>query len=488
MYAVKTDAPGNWRQLEGAAPPAFTFEECEQLEQIRWGTATAAFQVEGGAHQGGRSDSVWDVFARLPGAIHRGENAEHTCGFYEGCWGDALKRLQWLDIADYRFSVSWSRVVPARDGAVNQEGLEYYLRIVDDLQEVGIHPIVTLYHWDLPQWLEDEGGWLAPRAVDEFCRFVEIVCSAMSGRHISWITLNEPFCTAFHGYYTGLHAPGKHRDPQWLDVAITLIDAHLAALATIRRVDPGGEVGIAINLSDVCLHSQADENAGRVIDLVENRLFMDPLLSGTLPEDAVDIFGADRWERALARLAHDLNSHRMDFIGVNYYEQHIVARAQKDQQPIIADAVKMNRIGLRSANGVAVAPDGLGRVLERVSDRTRLPIWITEIGIGLHDRIDDNGTCNDFERIYFFAENLRMVAQSRMSGINIARVILWTLQDNFEWSDGYGLNYGLFHTDFASQVCRPKASAFWVKEMITSSGGGAPTGCGNGTRRANTER
>lgn len=467
MYSIKSEVPASWRQIN--LDGEMELNECErrQLVGVRWATATAACQVEGGVREGGRTESIWDVFSQRSGAIYRGESAAHACGFYEGHWKAALERLQWLGVSDYRFSVSWSRIVPSATGEINEEGVAYYVGIVDDLVASGIHPIVTLYHWDLPQWLQDEGGWLAKRAVAEYCRYVETICSALAGRGISWITLNEPFCSAFHGYYTGIHAPGFRHDESWLDVAIVLLDAHLGGVRTIRRLDPSSTVGIAINLSDVCVDSNEDQEAGRIVDLVENRLFMDPLLRGVFPSDAPVFFGDERWQAAVARLSHPIADNGMDFIGVNYYEQHIVATAQGEEAEI-GNAVKKKRLGLRSANGVAVAPDGLRRVLERVSHCTTLPIWITEIGIGLHDYLDDNQKCHDFERIYFYRENIREIAHLRDSGIDVRGVVFWTLQDNFEWSEGYSLNYGLFYTDFATRMCIPKSSAIWVRDFISS--------------------
>lgn len=438
------------------------------LSSVRWGTATAAYQVEGAAAQGGRTPSIWDDFCRRPGAVLHGDDGDVACDLYRK-WDSALENLQWLGVETYRFSVSWSRVVP-RPGEVNAEGLSYYRTVARSLVDAGITPIVTLYHWDLPSWLEERGGWLAPDVIDHFDFLVRAVVGGL-GEHVSeWITVNEPYCVAFHGYLSGLHAPGR-KDPQdALRVAGRVLEAHARAVQVLREVAPTHRVGIAVNLVDVQPASDAahDREAADRIDLAENRLFLEPLCRGQLPQDGEKLFGEDIWQSATADIDLTGVDAHLDFFGVNYYEQHLVT-ARDSADEMIPGARKLPAAPPTSANGVAVRPEGFAAVLRRVHNEwTTAPIWICEVGIGLHDYVGPDGECRDPERVEFFDTYLAALGGVVAEGVPVETCIAWTLQDNFEWNQGYRLRYGLFYTDFPTGRTQPKSSAHHYRELIAS--------------------
>lgn len=438
------------------------------LAGVRWGTATAAYQVEGAANQGGRSPSIWDDFCRKPGAVLHGDNGDIACDLYNR-WDEALERLRWLGVSLYRFSVSWSRVVP-REGEVNPEAMQYYRRVAQSLRAAGIVPVVTLYHWDLPSWLERRGGWLAEDVVPQFEFLVRAVVDGLGDWVADWITINEPYCVAFHGYLSGLHAPGRQDPSEALRVTGAVLRAHARAAAVIRRLAPEHRVGIAVNLVDVQAASDTprDRRAADQIDLAENRLFLEPLCRGRLPEDGVSLFGAGVWRETMTRLDLTGVDAPLDFFGVNYYSQHVVTAIEADDE-IIPGARKLPAASPTSANGVAVRPEGFGAVLRRLhAFWTPVPIWVTEVGIGLHDYVGPDGACHDPERVAFFDGYVAALAEVVAEGVPVEAFIAWTLQDNFEWSQGYQLRYGLFYTDFPSRRAFPKDSAHRYRELIAS--------------------
>lgn len=439
---------------------------------VRWGTATAAYQVEGAAATDGRTPSIWDDFCREPGAVLHGDTGDVACDLYHR-WDQALSDLRWLGVSLYRFSVSWSRVVP-RDGEVNRAGLAYYRRVARSLREAGITPVVTLYHWDLPSWLQARGGWLSPEVVDRFGFFVRAVVDGLDGLVSDWITMNEPYCVAFHGYLSGAHAPGQ-RDPlAALRVTGQVLAAHARAVEVLRAAGPAHRVGIAVNLSDVhaATDSAADARAADLIDLVENRLFLSPLLRGAFPENGSEAFGARVWAGSTEQADLTGVDAPLDFFGVNYYEQHVVSAVDAGDE-MIPGARKLAAEPPTSANGVAVRPDGFATVLRRLHrDWTSTPLWVCENGIGLHDYVGPDGECRDPERVAYFEAHLAALARVVDEGVPVEAYLAWTLQDSFEWNYGYQLRYGLFHTDFPTGRTLPKPSAHHYRRLIASTSTG----------------
>lgn len=440
----------------------------ESLAGIRWGTATAAYQIEGAVDRGGRVPSIWDVFSERPGAIVRGDTGADACRAYDD--PDAvLDAVEWLGVSTYRLSIAWTRVISGPEGGTNPEGIAYYRRVLQGLQDRGVTPVVTLYHWDLPQWLQERGGWTRMETATAFRRFADTAVRELGDLVSDWITINEPFCAAFHGHLSGQHAPGIRDEGVALRAALMQLHAHGEAVRTIRSIAPQARIGLAMNLSDLEPASESEQDLAALerADLVENRLFLHTVLRGWLPEDATDYFGADVVAAALDGIDLARVAEPLDFIGINYYEHNVVRAASEPTDPIVHGIDKLPVPEPRSANGVAVRPDGFTRVLLRVAALAPdLPIWVTENGIGLYDYLGPDGRCNDVERVSFIDEYLNALSDAVDGGANIEAYYFWALTDNFEWAHGYQLRYGLFYTDYSNDRFIPKASAEHYRMLI----------------------
>ena len=431
------------------------------LDAVRWGSATAAYQIEGAVRSDGRCPSIWDTFAATPGAIVHGDTGQVAANIYRNPEA-LLDAVEWLELETYRLSIPWCRIITGADGATNPAGVAYYRRLLEGLLDRDVRPVVTLYHWDLPQWLQDRGGWTQLATASAFDHFVTTAVREFGDLVDDWITINEPFCAAFHGHLSGLHAPGIRDEPTALRAAYVQLQAHGLALRTLRTEAPSARVGLAINLSDLesASTSAADVAATRRADLVENRLFLDAILRGQVPEDAADYFGAEVLSAALAGVDLDAAAEPLDFLGVNYYEHNVVRAAAVGNDLVVRGIEKLPVGEPRSANGVAVRPDGFARVLLRVAGLApELPIWVTENGIGLWDYLGPDGTCNDVERVDFLDGYLAALADAIDQGARVEAYYHWSLMDTFEWSYGYQLRYGLFYVDFPTGRLLPKAGA-----------------------------
>lgn len=438
-----------------------------ELAGIRWGSAVAAYQVEGGVRSGGRVESIWDTFTARPGAITRGDTGEVACRVYDDP-GKLLDTVAWLGLDTFRMSVAWARVVDAH-GRVNEEGLAYYRRVLEGLRDLGVRPVVTLYHWDLPQWLQDRGGWSTLATATAFVAFVRVVVERLGDLVDDWITINEPFCAAFHGHLSGLHAPGVTDEATALRAAFVQMHAHGLVVPVLRELAPASRVGFAINLSDLAAAGDRPEDvaAFTCADLVENRLFLDPLLRGRVPDDAEAYFGAAALAAALNGIDVPALAPRVDFVGVNYYEHNVVRAAEPGTDPVVRGIEKLPVPEPRSGHGVAVHPAGLQRVLLRVADAAPgVPIWVTENGIGLWDYVGPDGACRDVERVAYLDAHAGAVAGAIAAGAPVEAYFFWSLMDSFEWAQGYQLRYGLFFTDYPTGRLVPKLSAARYRELI----------------------
>jgi len=442
-------------------------------EDFVWGIATSAYQIEGAAAEDGRAPSIWDTFAHAPTRTHHGDHGDIACDHYHRLDAD-LDLISSLGLSAYRFSISWGRVMAAAGGSPNGAGLDFYERVVDGLLGRGIEPVVTLYHWDLPQWLQDKGGWESRDTAEYFGEFVEAALGRLGDRVPRWITINEPYCAAFLGHLAGLHAPGIKDEAIAVTAAHHLLLAHARALERIRNLAPRARAGITLNLSDVQPGSRAadDVAAAARVDLVENRLFLAPVLHGTYPDDAFD-FWADVTDFDFVQDG-DLAaiSRQLDFLGVNFYEQHRVV-ADSGNRGSVSDIVrgthKLTPAPPVSAGGVAVRPDALFNVLTRVHrEWTDLPLWITENGLALHDYVGPDGRCHDPERIQYLAEHFRAAARAMAQGVPLHGYLVWSLMDSFEWAEGYSLRFGLVYVDYATQVRTPKSSARWLQRVVST--------------------
>ncbi len=438
---------------------------------FRWGASTAAYQIEGAVAEDGRTPSIWDTFAHTPRRTRHGDHGDIACDHYHRLDPD-LDLIASLGLQTYRFSISWSRVKPGPDGITNAAGLDFYDRLVDGLLARGVEPMTTLYHWDLPQWLQDKDGWANRDVADHFGEFAEAVVGRLADRVPTWITVNEPYCVAYIGHLEGRHAPGRRDEATAVSTVHHVLLAHARALERIRGLAPAAKAGITLNLSDVhpATSRAEDVRAAAKVDLVENRMFLSPLLRGSYPDDA-ELFYTGIADFGFVQPG-DLAaiSAPLDLLGVNFYEQHHVAAAS-DQIPGKNDNVR----GARklapeepvTVGGVAIRPQALRAVLNRVHrEWTSLPLWVTENGLALHDYLSPDGHVHDPERIAYFDGYFRAAADAIDDGVPLVGYIVWSLMDNFEWAEGYGWRFGFVYNDYGSQTRTPKDSARWLQRVI----------------------
>jgi beta-glucosidase len=431
-------------------PPGFLF-----------GTATAAYQIEGGHDADGKGPSIWDTFCGRPGAISTGETGDVACDHYHR-WRDDVALMKELGLGAYRFSISWPRVLPAGGGAPNEPGLAFYDRLVDELLSSGIRPFVTLYHWDLPQALQDKGGWAARDVVDRFGEYADLVARRLGDRVKDWMTLNEPEVVAFAGHYAGVHAPGMRDFATAVLASHHLLLAHRAAAAAIRGAHRAARVGIALNLShcEPATDSPEDAEAARRQDGYLNRWFLDPLFGRGYPKDMVALY-APYFDRA-AEL--DRFDGRLDFVGVNYYARRLV---RAGDGPLRAKRVDPEGAE-HTALGWEVHPASFRKVLLRVHrDYAPRQMFVTENGAAYDDVVDGDGV-DDPARVSFLSRHFAAAADALRDGAPLAGYFIWTLMDNFEWSHGTSKRFGIVHTDYRTQRRRIKTSGYWYRDLIAA--------------------
>ncbi|MEU3462704.1 GH1 family beta-glucosidase [Streptomyces sp. NPDC006733] len=445
---------------------------------FRWGVSTAAYQIEGAVDEDGRGPSVWDVFAARPGAVKNGDTGRTACDHYHRHAED-IALMRGLGLDGYRFSIAWPRVQPAGGGPVNPAGLAFYDRLVDDLLAAGITPLPTLFHWDLPQALEDGGGWLARDTAYRFADYAALVADRLGDRVPAWITLNEPFVHMVFGYALGIHAPGRTLMLDALPAAHHQLLGHGLAATALR--ERGGQVMIANNLTPVRAagDGEADAAAAAAYDALHNRLFLDPLLLGRYPDLGAfgvlpDLGGSVR-DGDLELIA----GAPLDGLGVNYYNPTRIAAPTDPGLPFAEAEIE----GVpRTAFGWPVVPDGLRELLVGLRERygTALPpVTITENGCSVADVPAPDGTVADQPRIDYLAGHLDALAAAVAEGVDVRGYFTWSLLDNFEWAEGYSQRFGLVHVDFATQRRTPKASYAWYRDLIAAhraGGAGAAAG------------
>lgn len=442
-----------------------------------WGAATAAYQIEGAAHEEGRQDSIWDVFARKPGAVADAHNGDVACDHYHRSAQD-VALMQELNLKAYRFSTSWARCMP--DGVTpNPDGIRFYSRLVDELLAAGITPWLTLYHWDLPQALEDKGGWANRETAERFADFAAVMHEALGDRVRIWTTLNEPWCSAFLGYAEGVHAPGRTEPAAALAAAHHLLLGHGLATRRLRARDPEAKLGITLNLNvfdPADPSSEEDRDAARRLDGQFNRIFLDPLFRGEYPADLL----ADVAHLGMADVIRsgdlEVIAEPLDLLGVNYYHGEAVTKtppvATAPPSPFVAaDGAHAVPRGLAvTGMGWEVQPEGLRRLLNRVQQEytgpAGIPIYITENGAAYEDAPDAAGFVDDQDRLAFFDAHLRALHAALADGVDVRGYLAWSLMDNFEWAYGYYQRFGLVRVDYESQQRTPKASARWYAGVI----------------------
>ena len=424
------------------------------------GSATAAYQIEGAVAKEGRGPSIWDVFCRTPGKIKDGSTGDVACDHYNR-WRDDIGLMRDLSLDAYRFSLSWSRILPDGQGAPNQKGIDFYKRLIDELLDAGITPFVTLYHWDLPQPLQDDGGgWLNPRTVDAFAHYTETVCRQLGDRVRHWTTLNEPWTFCWWGYGLGEDAPGLTLGAEGALLASHhALLAHGKAVPIIRANVQDASVGIVLDMNrvDAPGDDPEDKAAARRFDGAQNRWYLDALFHGRYPDDMLDVF-SNVFDR------HDITeaNQPLDYLGVNYYRRSVIA-AGDDMPPL--DIRRIDPPGRYTEMGWEVWPEGLHDLLGWINQTYRPPrLYITENGAAFADDLSGE-QIDDEARRHYIEAHLDQCARSIDEGVPLAGYFVWTLMDNFEWAEGYRPRFGIVRNDMHSQVRRIKASGRWLAAL-----------------------
>ncbi len=453
-----------------------------------WGTATASYQIEGAAAEDGRTPSIWDTFSRTPGKVAGGDTGDVADDHYHRFRED-IAIMQRLGMASYRFSVAWPRITPQVTadalGPVNEAGLAFYSTLVDELVAAGIEPAVTLYHWDLPQALEDAGGWTSRRTAERFAEYAEVVAAALGDRVRTFITLNEPWCSAYLGYASGVHAPGRTEPASALAAVHHLNLAHGLGAAAVRRAAPGARVALTLNLAWVRTDgtTDADRDAVRRVDGLQNRVFLDPVLRGSYPADVqADTAAVSDWSFVLDGDL-DLIHQPLDLLGVNYYSPTVVRawdgsgpRAEADghgasaHSPWVACADRVEfpeQPGHKTAMGWSVDPRGMTELLLRLHrEHPGLELLVTENGAAYPDVVV-GGRVHDVERVRYLRDHLAAVLDAVEAGAPVTGYYLWSFLDNFEWGYGFSKRFGIVHVDYATQERTVKDSALWYSSVVS---------------------
>ncbi|HEX2904730.1 MAG TPA: GH1 family beta-glucosidase [Jatrophihabitans sp.] len=457
-----------------------------------WGTATAAYQIEGAVHADGRMPSIWDVFSATPGKVAHGDTGEIACDHYHRLEQD-LDLMASLGLPAYRFSVSWPRIIPGGSGPVNQAGLDFYARLVDGLLERNITPQLTLYHWDLPQSLQNLGGWTSRETADRFVDFAVAVAGALGDRVPGITTLNEPFCSAFLGYAIGIHAPGETDRHAGLAAAHHLNLAHGRAVTAMRSLTDAA-LSITLNVAQIypASASEADQAAAEHVDRIANRIFLDPILRGHYPQELLtETKHLSDWAFLLDGDLAEINV-AIDSLGVNFYNPTIIAAAtdelraqvtgrwQNDPERDEPGASEWPGTDLafslpmpppHTGMGWPIRPKTFTDLLLRLHrDYPGLPMYITENGAAFPDLVEADGRIHDVQRIDYLRGHLAAVHDAISAGADVRGYYLWSLLDNFEWAWGYQKRFGIVHVDYDSLARTVKDSGRWYAEVIRANG------------------
>lgn len=448
--------------------------EADRLGPLQLGVATSAYQIEGAVDRDGRGPSIWDVFARQPGAVVDGTSGAGATEHYDRL-DDDLDLIAWLGVDVYRFSVAWPRVQPAGRGRANPAGLDFYDRLVDGLLARGIQPFVTLYHWDLPAELQEDGGWTARDTAGRFADYAELVARRLGDRVRHWVTVNEPWCVAILGHFSGEHAPGLTDDTATVAAAHHIQLAHGRAVEALRSVGDA-TIGLVVNAAPVWPAQDADDEATaeavRLLDGVRNRWWLDSAVHGRYPADVLERFDDVADLSSIIR-SGDLGviGSGIDFVGVNYYYPlSAVADPGSDAGPGpgMRGIAEPTVDGWQTMMGWPVRPEGLAQILRRIhDDYGQPPIWVTENGAALDDAPGPDGQVDDPRRVEYLDRHLSAALDARDAGVDLRGYLVWSLLDNFEWSQGYGPRFGIVHVDYDTMARTPKTSAHWLRQLAS---------------------
>ncbi|MFH8926974.1 GH1 family beta-glucosidase [Streptomyces pristinaespiralis] len=436
-------------------------------QDFAWGTATSAYQIEGAVAEDGRSPSIWDTFSHTPGKIAGDDHGDVACDHYHR-WREDIALMKQLGTNAYRLSVAWPRVVPGGDGAVNAKGLDFYDHLVDGLLDAGITPSVTVYHWDLPQALQDRGGWPERDTAHHLAAYASAVAERLGDRVKHWATLNEPLCSAWIGHLEGRMAPGATDLTAAVRASYHLLLGHGLAAAAIRAAAPDAQVGIVNNLSTVAPASDRDEDvaAARRMDGHTNRWWLDPVHGHGFPADMLEVYGVELPERPgdMETIAAPL-----DWLGLNYYFPAVVTDDPTGPAPF---ARQIERPGVpRTGMDWEIDANGIEALLLRLTDEYGARrLYVTENGSAYPDVVRADGSIDDRERARYLEEHLAACARAARKGAPLAGYFAWSLLDNFEWAYGYDKRFGLVHVDYATQRRTIKGSGHRYRDIIRAHG------------------
>lgn len=443
---------------------------------FQWGAATASFQVEGASHEGGRGPSIWDTFCATPGKVANGDTGLVACDHFHR-FADDIALMKQMGINTYRFSLAWPRLFPNGDSVAEPRGFEFYNNLIDELLAAGIEPVATVYHWDLPQALQDKGGWANREIVDAITEYARAVTLAFGDRVKTWITLNEPWVYSWLGYGSGIHAPGVSDHGHALAAAHHSAVAHGSMARTMRDVYSDLKIGISLNMANIRVTDTSNPelvNIGALMDSHNNRFFMDALTTGKYPQNLVDLYGA-----ALGNLILPGDDQIMkvetDFVGINYYADNFVNPPTEEDgslehNPVFKFPGRMNGTppGDLTAMGWPVTPWGIRDLLNRVhKDWPEIAEWmITENGAAYPDTVDSDGRVNDTKRVDYLEAHIHNVGLAVADGCPVSTYFYWSFMDNFEWAEGYNKRFGIVHVDFVTQERTVKESGFTYAGII----------------------
>ena len=440
--------------------------DIELPKRFYLGTASAAYQIEGATTQDGRGPSIWDEYVKVPGAIENGDTGDTACDHYNR-YAEDVAIMEKLGLNAYRFSISWSRVLPKGRGKVNKKGLMFYSNLVDRLLEASITPFVTLNHFDLPQALQDEdGGWLRREVYRDFVEFTELVTHELGDRVKHWTTFNEPWELAWQGYHTGEDAPGLR-----LGVREALLASHNVylshgeAVPVIRQNVPDAEVGIVIHLNHVESASNKPEDiaAAKRWEGCQNRWYLDPLYHGEYPDDMLKIYGSLAPEVQKGDM--EKIQQPLDYLGLNMYRRSVIADGA-DLPPV--NIKRVNPPGEYSEMGWEVYPKGIYDILTWTHQHYRInKIYVTENGVAYNDPVTPEGRCHDSKRVYYLREHIKQTLKAREEGVPVNGYFAWSTLDNFEWAYGYNMRFGVIHVDYKTQKRTIKDSGYLLQKIAT---------------------
>ena len=447
------------QRSEPAAPQRNDF-----AQDFLWGCATSSYQIEGAGREDGRVESIWDRFAATPGRVKDGSNGLVACDHYHR-WPQDFDIAQDMGLNAYRFSIAWPRIYTGTHGQPNQQGLDFYSRLVDGMLERGLQPWATLYHWDLPQTLQDAGGWENRATVDAFVDFADAMTRTLGDRIKHWITHNEPWCTAIIGNYEGWHAPGNTSLKTALQVAHNVLVSHGKAAPVIRANVADAKVGMAVSLHPLRAASASleDQAAKERHDGLRYRWFLDPLFGRGYPQATLDLIKDAAPDVAPGDM--EAIAVKTDFLGVNYYFPEVVAN-DPGHAPFYANVLPTTS-GEITAMGWPVVPEGLAELLTRIdNDYHPGPMYVTENGSAFEDMVGADGDVDDVQRRHYLMRHLACLKDAIDNGVPVKGYFAWSLLDNFEWAEGYLKRFGLVHIDYETQQRRLKNSGKWYRAFL----------------------